>query len=197
MAVCPFLQPVLAEALLSISSLVFMLQPLLKTQMNLICDYQVMLSKEWMAVLMPQQKCNLAFSWLAWACEGGSGSWKPNLAALVGLPDENLVKEYCHHFCRAHFSLELTDVWRAFLWGLGALHCLCSVGSSRKSRLVMQVLISLGFVCQICLDCWDRSGELSSPLALGYSYRQGNGVCSSMVDKSQGLQEAHYLRRED
>lgn len=32
MAVCPFLQPVLAEALLSISSLVFMLQPLLKTQ---------------------------------------------------------------------------------------------------------------------------------------------------------------------
>lgn len=134
MAVCPFLQPVLAEALLSISALVFMLQPLLKTQMNFICDYQVMLFKEVDGrVLMPQQKCNLAFSWLAWACEGGSGSWKPNLAALVGLPDENLVKEYCHHFCRAHFSSELTDVWRAFLWGLGALHCLCSVGAAGRA----------------------------------------------------------------
>lgn len=180
---------------------VFMLQPLLKTHNEFEQWQQVILFKEVDGrVLRPWQKCSRVFFWVVWSCEGIFGSWKPNLAALLmGWSDENLVEAYCHCFHRAHLSWELRDFWHGsemqiFPWGLGDLHCLLQCWSSRRSSLMMQVLISLGFVC---LRLPGQEWELSSPVGPGYSYWQGNGVCSSMVDKSQGLQEAHYPRRED
>lgn len=175
-----------SSSFLSISSLLFSCSsPSWRPKMSLINDYRVMLFKEVDSrVLTPWQKCNLAFSWVAGTCEDSSGSWKPTLAAfLVGLPDENLVKAYCHRFHRAHLHLELRvsgilvhgSEMQIFPWGLGDL---CSCWSSRKSRLVIRCWSPwAAFV-------WDLPGllgqewELSSPIGLGYSLQARKwGLC--------------------
>lgn len=124
-------------------------------KMNLINDYHVMLFKEvdgW--ALIPQQKCNLAFSWVAglvnklWVMETKPGSTSPGIARW------KLSQRILSWFHRAHLSLDLRDDWHGcemqiFPWGLGDLHCLVQCWSSRlrRSRLMMQVLISLGVIC--------------------------------------------------
>lgn len=164
---CPFSWPVPAAALLSMSSLLFWCScPSWRPKMNLTSDYQVMLSKEVDGGLLgPWQKCNLAFSWIAWTCEDFFGSWKPNLAALLmGWSDENLVKAYCHCCHRAHLSLELRDCGKDlkckyFHGVLELLTALCSVGAAGRAVSWCRCWFPGLCLSEICLDCWDRSGS--------------------------------------